>query len=100
MDNISFEELITKGNLYVDKTKYLYDLIEKGGAYYFLSRSRGFGKSLALSTLKSIFEGRRELFKGLYIDGMDYDWKEHPVIHINFSDIAFSKRMSLKKRSG
>ncbi len=85
--NSSFEKLITKDNLYVDKTGYLYDLLTDGGTYYFLSRPRRFGKSLTLSTLEAIFKGKRELFKGLYIESTDYDWKEYPVIHIDFSEL-------------
>ena len=83
--NSSFEVLINYGYLYVDKTKYLYELAKNTGTYYFLSRPRRFGKSLTLSTLEAIFKGKRELFKGLYIDSTDYDWKEYPVIHIDFS---------------
>ena len=37
-----------------------------------------------ITTFKYIFEGRRELFRGLKIDRTDYDWKVHPVIHLNF----------------
>ena len=83
--NSSFVKLITSDNLYVDKTSYLYRLVSKSGAYYCLSRPRRFGKSLTIGTLEEIFRGNRELFRGLYIDGTDYDWKEYPVIHIDFS---------------
>ncbi len=83
--NSSFEVLINGGYLYVDKTKYLYELIKNTGTYYFLSRPRRFGKSLTLSTLEAIFKGKRELFKDLYIDSTNYDWKEYPVIHLDFS---------------
>ena len=83
--NSSFVKLITSDNLYVDKTSYLYRLVSKSGAYYCLSRPRRFGKSLTVRTLEEIFRGNRELFRGLYIDGTDYDWKEYPVIHIDFS---------------
>ncbi len=96
--NSSFEKLITKDNLYVDKTGYLYDLLTDGGTYYFLSRPRRFGKSLTLSTLEAIFKGKRELFKGLYIESTDYDWKEYPVIHLNFSDIAFKSADELESK--
>ncbi len=82
--NSSFEKLITQNNLYVDKTKYIYSLLTDGGTYHFLSRPRRFGKSLTLSTLEAVFDGKRELFKGLYIDSTDYDWKEYPVMHIDF----------------
>jgi hypothetical protein len=86
--NSSFEALIQGDYLYVDKTKYLYELVKKPGKYYFLSRPRRFGKSLTLSTLEAIFKNKRELFKGLYIDSTDYSWKEYPVIHIDFSKCA------------
>ncbi len=57
-------EKIREGNfLYVDKTEYIYRLAQTGGTYYFLSRPRRFGKSLLLSTMKSYFEGKKELFK-------------------------------------
>lgn len=66
----SFEELIKNGYLYVDKTSYAYELVKNGqgggiGGRYFLSRPRRFGKSLFLTTLQAVFEGKRELFKGL-----------------------------------
>ena len=96
--NSSFEVLINGGYLYVDKTKYLYELIKKTGTYYFLSRPRRFGKSLTLSTLEAIFKGKRELFKGLYIDSTDYDWKKYPVIHIDFSLIQFDDIDGLKNQ--
>lgn len=83
-ENSSFEKLITGGSIYVDKTRYLYNLLRDGGTYYLFTRPHHFGKTLAVSTLKEIFRGRRELFKGLYIDSTDYDWKEYPVIHVDF----------------
>jgi len=81
--NSSFEKLISTGNLYVDKTSYFFDLIESGATYFFCSRPRRFGKTLALSTFEAIFKGKRELFKGLAIDALGYDWKVYPVIHID-----------------
>ena len=74
------------GYVYVDKTALLGDLVTGGrDAYYFISRPRRFGKSLMLSTLECIFRGRRDLFKGLAIDKLDYDWAEHPILHFNFA---------------
>jgi hypothetical protein len=71
---------IAKFNLfYVDKTKLLYELVNKP-VLYLLSRPRRFGKTLLLSTLKHILLGHRELFKGLWIYGSDYDWTPKPVI--------------------
>jgi len=80
----TFEVLKEGDYLYVDKTADIHRLITEGDVY-FLSRPRRFGKSLLVSTLKAIFEGRRDLFEGLAIDGLDYDWKTHPVLHVDFS---------------
>ena len=51
---------------YVDKTPLIRDLIDRSD-HCFLSRPRRFGKSLLLDTLRSLFEGREELFRGLDI---------------------------------
>ena len=81
----SFETIRKEGYLYVDKTAYLYRLVT-GSDMYFLSRPRRFGKSLTVSTLEAVFQGRRELCKGLAIDALDYDWKKYPIIHIDFTN--------------
>ncbi len=88
-----FKELITNNYVYVDKTKYIYELLSSS-KYVFLSRPRRFGKSLLLSTIRYIYEGKRELFKGLYIEGK-WEWDEkYPVIRIDFSvDIRESKKI-------
>ena len=85
-ENSSFSNLRESGCIYVDKTGYIAKLIAISGKMYFLSRPRRFGKSLTVSTLEAIFQGRRELFKGLAIDALDYDWKTYPVIHIDFGN--------------
>ena len=82
----SFEDLIQGSFLYVDKTEYIWKLIKPAKEMYFLSRPRRFGKSLTVSTLKALFEGKKELFKGLAIYDKPYDWKPHPVIHLSFGD--------------
>ncbi len=79
-------KLIQSDYLYVDKTDLIYKLINEG-QYYFLSRPRRFGKSLLVSTLKSIFKGQKELFADYFIYGANYDWKEHPIIHLDFTQI-------------
>lgn len=83
----SFEKMIKNNYVYVDKTKHIYDII-KTGDYYFLSRPRRFGKSVLISTLKELFEGNKELFKGLWIEASDYKWQTHPVIHLSFSSLS------------
>ncbi|MDR0230823.1 MAG: ATP-binding protein [Dysgonamonadaceae bacterium] len=89
-----FERLRTEEFLYVDKTKYIYDLLHSG-SYYFLSRPRRFGKSLLLSTLKALFEGKKDLFKGLYIHDK-HDWMPHPVIHFSWGNIEHSTAESME----
>ena len=85
-ENSSFSNLRESGCIYVDKTGYIAKLIAISGKMYFLSRPRRFGKSLTVSTLEAIFQGKRELFKGLAIDALDYDWKKYPIIHIDFTN--------------
>jgi hypothetical protein len=79
----TFDKIIEGDYIYVDKTEYAYNLINDY-TYIFLSRPRRFGKSLFLDTLKAIFEGRKELFEGLYIYDK-WDWsKKYPVIKISW----------------
>ena len=63
----SFEEIRRGGYYYVDKTRFVKKLSDEG-KYYFLSRPRRFGKSLFLDTLRCAFEGRKELFEGLFLE--------------------------------
>ena len=74
--------------LYVDKTAYLHRLVTSGRTCCFLARPRRFGKSLMITTLKEIFNGRKDLFEGLAIAKTDYEWKKHPVLHFNFGFAA------------
>ncbi|MDE5807195.1 MAG: AAA family ATPase, partial [Muribaculaceae bacterium] len=71
MGEQSFENLRKEGFLYIDKTEYI-QKIANGSKYFFLGRPRRFGKSLFLSTLKAFYEGKRELFKGLYANSMKW----------------------------
>lgn len=90
----SFSELIRENHVYVDKTEDIYNLFADGGKYYFLSRPRRFGKSLLISTLAELFSGNKALFKELWI----YDkieWKEHPVIHIDFAGMRYGSEVEL-----
>ena len=74
---------------YVDKTQHLKDLVD-GGARYFLSRPRRFGKSLLVDTLKELFEANEPLFRGLAVHGQ-WDWSvRHPVVRLDFSMGSFA----------
>ena len=80
----TFSEIINEDYLYIDKTGIAYSLIDRF-KYVFLSRPRRFGKSLFLDTLHNIFEGNRELFRGLLIEKL-WNWEvKYPVIRISFS---------------
>jgi hypothetical protein len=86
----SFQDIIEKGFLYVDKTKYINNLLVSGKGAYFLSRPRRFGKSLLVSTLEAIFKNKRHLFKGLWLDSSEYVWEEFPVIKFDMSTVEKS----------
>ena len=80
----TFPKLVEQDCLYIDKTEYIYKMINYSN-YIFLSRPRRFGKSLLVSTIQSYFEGRRELFKGLYIDSVEKEWAAYPVLRFDMS---------------
>jgi hypothetical protein len=84
-----FEDLRRKGFVYVDKTGYVWKLATEGKPY-FLSRPRRFGKSLLLTTLKAYFQGKKELFDGLAIANLETEWREHPVIHLDFNSGGYA----------
>jgi hypothetical protein len=86
---------IRKGNaIYIDKTKYIYDLCEPIDKGYFLSRPRRFGKSLTLDTIHELFEGNRALFEGLWIEDK-WDWsKTYPVIRLSLDAIGHEGGLS------
>ena len=80
-----FPSLRKRGDVYVDKTEYVYRMTHSDSKYMFLSRPRRFGKSLLISTLHAYFEGRRELFEGLAIESLEKDWEPYPVIRLDMS---------------
>ena len=80
----TFSEIRKEGYMYVDKTGYVYRLAQQF-KFVFLSRPRRFGKSLLLSTMKSYFEGDRDLFEGLEAGRMETDWVQYPVLHISLA---------------
>ena len=80
----TYSEVIGRDCLYVDKTEYIVKML-KVSKYIFLSRPRRFGKSLLVSTLQAYFEGRKDLFEGTYIGGVEKDWTEYPVLRFDMS---------------
>jgi len=91
-----FESLRDKNCYYVDKTQHIYELLSLAD-YYFLSRPRRFGKTLLVSTLKHLFEGKKELFKDLYIYDK-WDWSQkNPVLRISFGGKEFNNENDLEE---
>jgi len=92
-----FAQLRERGFLYVDKTELVHRLVTTSTAV-FLSRPRRFGKSLLISVFQNLYEGRRELFQGLWIED-HWDWsKTHPVVRISFGTGKFQRRGELAHR--
>lgn len=80
----TFSDIRDNNFLYIDKTEYIYRMATSG-KYFFLSRPRRFGKSLLTSTIRSFFEGRKDLFEGLTIAGLEKEWIEYPVLNFDMS---------------
>ena len=102
----SFKDLREKGFLYVDKTEYLFRLVNTGKVY-FLSRPRRFGKSLFLSTLAAYFLGQKELFNGLYLEQAEEElalqenrtaWQKYPMLYLDFNTGQYDTLESLISR--
>ena len=90
----TFRKIREEGYYYVDKTRYAMQLVATG-EHYFLSRPRRFGKSLFVDTLKELFEGNEELFRGLAAHS-DWDWSvRHPVVRLDFSGASFDEPQAL-----
>ena len=81
-----FDWIRERNAAYVDKTKYVWQMVSTDAKYFFLSRPRRFGKSLLVDTLRCYFEGRKELFQGLFIYDKEKEWKKYPVIRIDLSN--------------
>ena len=94
-----FPTLIMGGYVYVDKTAILYELAKPGSdVLYYLPRPRRFGKSLMISTLKALFQGKRELFRGLEIERTDWNWEHevYPVLHLDMSTVSSKNSTELE----
>ena len=98
-DTYSFEDVREGGFVYVDKTATLKTLADGSlGKQFFVARPRRFGKSLAVSTLQCLFEGRRDLFRGLAIES-DWDWnKAWPVLKLDMGSCQGETLAEVKER--
>ncbi len=88
----TFSTIREEGFVYVDKTEYVYHMTHSDFNFVFLNRPRRFGKSLLVSTLKSYFEGDKELFRGLAIEKLEKKWEKYPVLHFDMSTAKYIDR--------
>ena len=100
-DTYSFERIREENAVYVDKTAILKILADGSiGTQFFVARPRRFGKSLAVSTFQCLFEGRRELFKGLAIEPA-WDWsKTYPVLKLDMGSCQGDTVEAIEERVG
>ncbi len=88
VDTDQFKKIRENKKVYVDKTEYIYNLVnEDKYQYVFLARPRRFGKSLLCNTMKAYFQGQKELFEGLKIMELEKEWRKHPVLHFILSGL-------------
>ena len=95
----TFSEIIDLNCLYIDKTEYIQKMLQFS-KYIFLSRPRRFGKSLLVSTLQAYFEGRKDLFRGLYIDSVENDWEQYPVLKFSMASAKHIDAAQLRRFLG
>ncbi len=92
----TFRKIWEDGCHYVDKTAHIERMVDKGSCY-FLSRPRRFGKSLLLDTIKELFEGSEDLFRGLHIHDR-WDWQtRYPVVRLSFGGGNFDTTEGLRR---
>ena len=96
----TFERIRKEDKFYVDKTEYIYRMTHTSGKFFFLNRPRRFGKSLLVSTFKSYFEGKKELFEGLAIEKLEKEWNEYPVLHFDLSKGKHMEKAQLEEYLG
>src|SRR5574344_500892 len=95
----TFEKIRENSMLYIDKTEYVWNMIHLS-KYIFLSRPRRFGKSLLVSTLQAYFEGRKDLFKGLFIETVEKEWTEYPVLRFSMASGKHMEKDQLERYLG
>lgn len=97
-----FRNIIANNCFYVDKTKFIEELVNDMTAVHLITRPRRFGKTLNLSMLKYFYdiEGNtenRKLFDGLYISNslaMSEQGK-YPVIFLSFKDVKADSSLEM-----
>ncbi|MDR1037913.1 MAG: AAA family ATPase [Deltaproteobacteria bacterium] len=94
--DLTFQQIRQGDYIYADKTEYIYNLLKDDPTnFFFLSRPRRFGKTLLLNTIEELFQGDRELFRGLKIDNSGYKFERHPVLNFDMSYAAVNTKDDL-----
>ena len=95
-----FRELVGEGYYFVDKTRFLRDLLESRGKVTLVTRPRRFGKTLTLSMLQYFFdvenaEENRKLFRGLDIERAGEKYRKEqgtrPVVFLTLKEVMAEK---------
>ena len=97
-----FRNIIANNCFYVDKTKFIEELVNDMTAVHLITRPRRFGKTLNLSMLKYFYDiekntENRKLFDGLYISNslaMSEQGK-YPVIFLSFKDVKADSSLEM-----
>ncbi|MDR1036753.1 MAG: AAA family ATPase [Deltaproteobacteria bacterium] len=85
-NDLSFRQIRQGNYVYADKTDYIHKILKDDPtSFCFLTRPRRFGKTLLLDTIGELFQGDRELFRGLKIDESNYKFERHPVLKFNMA---------------
>jgi len=95
-----FKSIIESNSLYIDKTEFVYKIASSTEKFFLLNRPRRFGKSLFINTLKSFYQGEKDLFAGLDIYNQNWQWEEYPVIHLDYCAVVAESIESLDKSLG
>ena len=92
----NFKDIIEQNYYYVDKTKLIEELLERGSYVTLFPRPRRFGKSLTISMIDEFFnvekkQENKNLFKGLKISKSKYSKEQgkNPVIKLNFKELKY-----------
>ena len=90
----NFKKLITDDYFYIDKTKFIEEIVNDGAEVKLFTRPRRFGKTLNMSMLKTFFdikeaEENRKLFDNLYIKNslVFAEQGKYPVILISMKEV-------------
>jgi hypothetical protein len=89
-----FTQLLEEGEVYVDKTSLILQLLNEKSHSILLTRPRRFGKTLLISTMEQILLGNRELFNNFAIGQQNsgHDWKSSHVIRLDYESHGDNSR--------